>query len=153
MQLERRSGHEIQDRNTSENHLAQIINYVGQLGYLHTQRRRNGGVMQGRPMGEIRFGDVFRALESQVPIAECFADVDNTGTLVEACRLRITIADAAEAFTHIWTISRWMRWSAAMNGCPKSCILWSVAAEPPDFVVRYLIHVRKRPLVVMKQLV
>lgn len=84
--------------NTSENHLAQVINQLGQLGYLHTQRGRNGGMMLGRPMADIRIGDVFRALESQVPIAECFADVDNTCPLVEACRLKIAVADAAEAF-------------------------------------------------------
>jgi Rrf2 family transcriptional regulator, nitric oxide-sensitive transcriptional repressor len=41
---------------------------------------------------------VFRVLESQVPLTECFADVDNTCPLVEACRLRIAVADAAEAF-------------------------------------------------------
>jgi Rrf2 family nitric oxide-sensitive transcriptional repressor len=84
--------------NTSENHLAQVINQLGQLGYLHTQRGRNGGMMLGRPMAKIRIGDVFRALESQVPIAECFADVDNTCPLVEACRLKVAVADAAEAF-------------------------------------------------------
>ena len=84
--------------NTSENHLAQVINQLGQLGYLRTQRGRNGGLELGHPMAAIRIGDVFRALESQVPIAECFADVDNTCPLVEACRLRIAVADAAEAF-------------------------------------------------------
>ena len=84
--------------NASENHLAQVINQLGQLGYLHTQRGRNGGIQLGRPMAEIKIGDVFRQLESSVPIAECFADVDNTCPLVEACRLKLAIAGAAEAF-------------------------------------------------------
>lgn len=84
--------------NTSENHLAQVINTLGQLGYLHTQRGRNGGITLARPMERIVIGEVFRALESGVPLAECFADVDNTCPLVEACRLRLAIADAAEAF-------------------------------------------------------
>ncbi|SDO37705.1 transcriptional regulator, BadM/Rrf2 family [Lutimaribacter pacificus] len=90
---------EVSDRcNTSENHLAQVINQLGQLGYLHTQRGRNGGITLGRPMDEIVIGDVFRQIEAGVPLAECFADVDNTCPLVDACRLRLAIADAAEAF-------------------------------------------------------
>lgn len=84
--------------NSSENHLAQVINQLGQLGYLETHRGRNGGITLGRPSKEIVIGDVFRALESHVPLTECFADVDNTCPLVNACRLRVAIQDAAEAF-------------------------------------------------------
>lgn len=84
--------------NASENHLAQVINQLGQLGYLHTQRGRNGGIQLGRETTDIKIGDVFRQLESSVPIAECFADVDNTCPLIGACRLKNAIADAAEAF-------------------------------------------------------
>jgi Rrf2 family nitric oxide-sensitive transcriptional repressor len=84
--------------NTSESHLAQVINRLGQLGYLHTQRGRSGGITLARPMSEIAIGDVFRELEAGTPLAECFADVDNTCPLTEACRLRLAIADAAEAF-------------------------------------------------------
>lgn len=90
---------EIAERcNASENHLAQIINQLGQLGYLHTQRGRNGGLTLGRPASEIVIGDVFRVLESSVPLTECFADVDNTCPLTEACRLRVALGDAANAF-------------------------------------------------------
>ncbi|MFU8882172.1 MAG: RrF2 family transcriptional regulator [Rhodobacterales bacterium] len=84
--------------NTSENHLAQVINQLAQMGYLRTQRGRKGGLQLGHAMADIRIGDVFRALESQVPIAECFADLDNTCPLIDACRLKIAVADAAEAF-------------------------------------------------------
>lgn len=84
--------------NTSESHLAQVINRLAQLGYLVTQRGRAGGIRLARPMSQIIIGDVFRNLEQGVPLAECFADVDNTCPLVGACRLRLAIADAAEAF-------------------------------------------------------
>lgn len=84
--------------NTSESHVAQVINQLAQLGYLETQRGRNGGMQLNRPMGQIGIGEVFRALEANMPLAECFADVDNTCPLVDACRLRWAIADAAEAF-------------------------------------------------------
>ena len=84
--------------NTSESHVAQVINQLAQLGYLETHRGRNGGMQLGRPMPQIVIGDVFRSLEANVPMAECFADVDNTCPLISACRLRLAIADAAEAF-------------------------------------------------------
>ena len=84
--------------NTSESHLAQVINRLAQLDYLHTQRGRAGGITLARPMSQIVIGDVFRQLESGTPLAECFADVDNTCPLIDACRLRLAIADAAEAF-------------------------------------------------------
>jgi len=90
---------EIAERcNTSESHLAQIINRLGQLGFLRTQRGRTGGVTLGRPMSEIRVGEVFRKLEENTPVAECFADVDNTCPLTSACRLRVALVDAVEAF-------------------------------------------------------
>ncbi len=84
--------------NTSESHLAQVINRLAQLDYLHTQRGRSGGITLARPMDQITIGDVFRQLEAHTPIAECFADLDNTCPLISACRLRLAIADAAEAF-------------------------------------------------------
>lgn len=92
--------------NASENHLAQVINQLAQLGYLHTQRGRNGGLELARPAEQIRVGDVFRALEAPVPLAECFADVDNTCPLTDACLLRHAIAQAAEAFyAHLDTVT------------------------------------------------
>ncbi|QIE45571.1 Rrf2 family transcriptional regulator [Pseudohalocynthiibacter aestuariivivens] len=84
--------------NASESHLAQIIHQMAQLGYLETQRGRNGGVMLGRPAREIIIGDVFRDIEAEFTASECFADVDNTCPLTSACRLRWAIGAAAEAF-------------------------------------------------------
>ncbi|MGI3165175.1 RrF2 family transcriptional regulator [Pseudooceanicola sp. 200-1SW] len=84
--------------NISENHLAQVINRLGQLGFLMTQRGRNGGMTLGQPATVIRVGDVFRAVESPVPIAECFADSANTCPLVNVCRLREAIDRATQAF-------------------------------------------------------
>lgn len=84
--------------NISENHLAQVINQLSQLGYLQTQRGRHGGMTLGRTTDEIRIGDIFRKIEGDLPIAECFADADNTCPLVDACRLKHALADAAQAF-------------------------------------------------------
>jgi len=84
--------------NASENHLAQVINRLAQAGFIRTQRGRKGGLQLARAPGDIVIGEVFREFESEVPLAECFADVDNTCPLVDACRLRLAITDAADAF-------------------------------------------------------
>lgn len=84
--------------NISENHLAQVINQLSQLDYLHTQRGRNGGITLARGPETILIGDVFRDVEGDLPIAECFADSDNTCPLVAHCRLKLALADAAQAF-------------------------------------------------------
>ena len=75
--------------NSSENHLAQVINRLAQHGFLYTQRGRNGGLRLARPPEQINIGDVFREFESEVPLAECFADADNSCPLKDACRLRL----------------------------------------------------------------
>ncbi|KAE9628297.1 MULTISPECIES: RrF2 family transcriptional regulator [Parasedimentitalea] len=84
--------------NISENHLAQVINQLGQLGILHTQRGRNGGMSLQKPATDIRIGEVFRQVEGDLPMVECFADNDNTCPLTNACRLKLALTDAAHAF-------------------------------------------------------
>ena len=91
--------HEIAKRcNASENHLAQVINQLAQMGVINTQRGRNGGLELAREAEQIEIGDIFRAMEAPVPLAECFADVDNSCPLVDACRLREALTDALEVF-------------------------------------------------------
>ncbi len=84
--------------NISENHLAQVINQLSQLDFLSTQRGRNGGMTLALPASDIRIGEIFRHIEGGLPIAECFADADNTCPLSDACRLKLALADAAAAF-------------------------------------------------------
>lgn len=84
--------------NISENHLAQVINQLGQLDFLFTQRGRNGGMTLAKPAEKISIGEVFRHIEGNLPLAECFADADNTCPLTSACRLRVALTAAAQAF-------------------------------------------------------
>lgn len=84
--------------NTSESHLAQVINQLAQSGYLDTQRGRNGGIRLARPAARISVGEVVRLIEADAPLVECFADVDNTCPLTAACRLRDALNEAAQAF-------------------------------------------------------
>ncbi len=82
----------------SENHLAQVINQLGQMGVINTHRGRNGGLELARDPKNIEIGPIFRVMEAPVPVAECFADADSTCPLVDACRLRDALQDAVEAF-------------------------------------------------------
>lgn len=92
--------------NSSENHLGQIVNQLSQLGFLETTRGRGGGLALARKPAEISIGEVFRKLEADVPVAECFADVDNTCPLTNACRLKTAISDALDAFySHMESIT------------------------------------------------
>lgn len=84
--------------NASENHLAQVINRLGQEGFLETVRGRNGGLRLGRPMASIGVGEVFRRFEGGVPLAECFAGGADTCPLRDACRLKDALHAAVEAF-------------------------------------------------------
>ncbi|MDV4145120.1 MULTISPECIES: RrF2 family transcriptional regulator [Shimia] len=83
---------------SSENHLAQVINQLGQMGIIHTHRGRNGGIELALEPEQIEVGQIFRHMEAPVPLAECFADADNSCPLVNACLLRVALQDAAEAF-------------------------------------------------------
>ncbi|MHA6325524.1 Rrf2 family transcriptional regulator [Roseivivax sp. CAU 1753] len=84
--------------NASEHHLGQIVNQLAQLGYLETRRGRHGGLKLARPPHLIPLGPLFRAFEARAPLAECFDSVTNTCPLIDVCRLRHTLAAAAEAF-------------------------------------------------------
>jgi Rrf2 family transcriptional regulator, nitric oxide-sensitive transcriptional repressor len=83
--------------NASENHLAQVINQLGQSGFLTTLRGRGGGFVLGRPPQEISVGAVFRAFESDLPFIECLSDT-NTCPLRSACRMKAHLVRAVEAF-------------------------------------------------------
>ncbi len=84
--------------NVSENHLALVIHLLGQKGFLQTVRGRKGGMRLARPAREIRVGEVFRALEADVPFVECFAGGAGDCPLRGACRLSAALEAAVEAF-------------------------------------------------------
>ncbi len=82
----------------SESHLAQVINQLAQLEFLTTHRGRNGGITLAHPAQDISIGRVIRQVEVSALPAECFADADNSCSLVNICSLKTALADAAEAF-------------------------------------------------------
>lgn len=84
--------------NSSENHLAQVVNTLSQLGWVETHRGRAGGMRLAMPMHQIGVGAVFRAFETGIPFAECFDPGANTCPLISACRLREALEIALHAF-------------------------------------------------------
>ncbi len=84
--------------NSSESHLAQIVNQLAQIGLLKTRRGRSGGIRLGRPMSHISVGEVFRLLEPQSSAEECFADTGKSCPKNDFCLLRTAIRDAVEAY-------------------------------------------------------
>lgn len=83
--------------NASENHLAQVINQLGQTGFIKTLRGRHGGFMLASPASQISVGKVFRTFEADLPFIECLSD-DNTCPLKDHCRMSSHLAHAVEAF-------------------------------------------------------
>lgn len=83
--------------NASENHLAQVINKLGQDGFITTLRGRHGGFHLARDPSCISVGEVFRAFESGLPFMECFSTA-NTCPLKEHCVMRPHLSRAVESF-------------------------------------------------------
>ncbi|WP_417598724.1 RrF2 family transcriptional regulator [Pararhodobacter oceanensis] len=83
--------------NASENHLAQVVNQLGQEGFLTTLRGRNGGFTLGMPAEEISVGRLFRRFEAELPFMECFTD-DKICPLKGVCRVATPLHRAIEAF-------------------------------------------------------
>ncbi|TCP44263.1 RrF2 family transcriptional regulator [Rhodovulum marinum] len=84
--------------NTSENHMAQVINTLAHHGLVQTTRGRNGGLTLKRAPEDITVGEVFRHLESGVPFAECFDPQTNTCPITCCCRLKGALHSAIDAF-------------------------------------------------------
>ena len=82
----------------SQHHLVKIVHYLGKLGYLQNRRGRSGGIRLGRPMAEIRVGDVIRQTETHFHLAECFNPATDACRLTPTCRLKGVFHEACEAF-------------------------------------------------------
>lgn len=77
------------------NHLIKVVQRLGQLGYLRTQRGKGGGLRLGKPAQEIVVGDVVRAMEPNLDIVDCTSP---DCPLMGGCRLRSVLDEAMDAF-------------------------------------------------------
>jgi len=53
------------------NHVIKVVNKLGKLGWVSTQRGRNGGLRLGVAPQALRIGKVLRELEGQAPLVNC----------------------------------------------------------------------------------
>jgi len=77
------------------NHLIKVVQRLGQLGYLHTQRGKGGGLRLGKPAQEIVVGDVVSEMEHNLDVVDCTSP---DCPLMGGCRLRSVLDEAMEAF-------------------------------------------------------
>jgi Rrf2 family transcriptional regulator, nitric oxide-sensitive transcriptional repressor len=82
----------------SRHHIAKVVNFLSQGGYLSAKRGRGGGIRLGREAGSIRIGALLRETETGPGLLECFDPQTNTCPLIKACRLKGVLAEAVTAF-------------------------------------------------------
>jgi Rrf2 family nitric oxide-sensitive transcriptional repressor len=79
-----------------ENHLTKVVARLARLGLVETVRGRQGGLRLARPPAQIRVGEVVRATEDNLAIAEYFAST--TCSLTGACELELGLHEGLDAF-------------------------------------------------------
>jgi Rrf2 family nitric oxide-sensitive transcriptional repressor len=82
----------------SRAHLLKSARHLGQLGYLHTVRGRNGGIELARPAEAISIGEAIRALEDTGDFVECFNPARNQCRIAGACKLTGLLRRGLEGF-------------------------------------------------------
>ena len=81
----------------SLNHLAKVVRFLGQQGWVRTVRGKGGGLELGQPAEHIVVGAVVRRSEGEAQPAECFTDPGRCA-LTRICRLRGVLRRATQAF-------------------------------------------------------
>lgn len=99
VQGDRRSSiHEIATQyRISENHLMKVTQRLAALGYVDALRGRHGGLKLAGEAGQIRIGEVVRAMEPDLALVECFG-AENTCSITPACALRQVLDEARKSF-------------------------------------------------------
>ena len=84
--------------NISKAHLVKCIHQLGQWGFIHSVRGRNGGFTLAKPASEITVGAVIRKTEDTLELVECFNNKTNTCPLIFDCKLNKTLMRAMKNF-------------------------------------------------------
>lgn len=82
----------------SYNHVAKVAQALGHAGFITSQRGRGGGVSLARPADDISVGEVVRALEPNLRLADCAscvlrADCATSGILGRAMAAFLAVLD------------------------------------------------------------
>lgn len=81
----------------SKNHLMKVVQQLSQKGYLIAVRGSGGGVKLSRPPIEINIGKLFRDIETDLALVDCFADAKSC-CITPACTLKRVLGRALRAF-------------------------------------------------------
>ena len=82
----------------SKNHLVRVVHTLADCGYVDIHAGRSGGLTLAREPHTIRLGDVIRAAEPNLRLAECFDRKTNTCPIVSVCGLKGMLDEALNSF-------------------------------------------------------
>jgi Rrf2 family nitric oxide-sensitive transcriptional repressor len=99
------------DQRLSYNHVSKVAQALVRAGFINSLRGRNGGVALARPPSEITVGDVVRALEPGMRMADCANCQLRLG-----CETSSVLAEAVAAFFSV--LDRTSLEVAARSGRP-----------------------------------
>ncbi len=85
----------------SRNHLTKVIHYLGQQGYIETQRGKGGGIKLAINPEDINIGKLIRDTEKHTALAECFNKGNCQCKILSACRLTGILREAQESFYRV----------------------------------------------------
>lgn len=82
----------------SRNHLVKVVHRLAQLGHIDSSKGKGGGIKMAQHADRLKLGDLVRALEPNLDIAECFNKDTNSCRIAGACQLKHYLMDAQQAF-------------------------------------------------------
>jgi Rrf2 family nitric oxide-sensitive transcriptional repressor len=77
----------------SIDHVAKVVQQLNRLGYIRSVRGIGGGIELGRPVTEIRIGEVIAAFEGTMHLLECVGR-DGVCIIEDFCKLKRVLAQA-----------------------------------------------------------
>ena len=82
----------------SKNHLMKVVHFLGQQGYLETQRGKSGGLRLAHAPEDINLGRLVRVTESNTILLECFEPASSQCRIEPVCALRDILGRSLQAF-------------------------------------------------------
>jgi Rrf2 family nitric oxide-sensitive transcriptional repressor len=82
----------------SANHLTKVVQRLVALGYVESLRGKGGGLRLARTPAAISVGELVRATEESLALAECFDPERSTCPIAADCVLQRALGRALDAF-------------------------------------------------------
>lgn len=85
----------------SENHVTKVIQRLSKFGYVEAIRGRHGGVRLIQAPENVNLGRVFRQMEPNIDLLECFDHATNSCPIIRVCGLSHVFSHALDAFLKV----------------------------------------------------